>query len=302
MELKNVCYTLLRAFEKLTHESTQTELNDFLYDFSSTIEHLETRYSTSDIIGELEPIRREVAISPFLKRAQEWPRGYPGDFETIDQIINAKNMATPGTLSHIIEDYFLQSPVCEQHRIKINEQAALVKQAIAQNPAARILSIGCGTSEDLYRSIPVIQSSFCSITLVDIDGMALRHSADRLRPIRDKLSLIKGNIYKVIRNLDEHFDLVVAGGVFDYLNDKTIVILLEELLQRLYLKGRLFFTNISDGNPFRICMEYLANWNLFGRSESDIVALLQQTSANSLRNTIRKDSTGLTYLVTINKM
>lgn len=35
--------------------------------------------------------------SPFISRLQSWPRGYPGDFETIESLVQQINRATPGT-------------------------------------------------------------------------------------------------------------------------------------------------------------------------------------------------------------
>jgi extracellular factor (EF) 3-hydroxypalmitic acid methyl ester biosynthesis protein len=301
MELQKACYLLTQKFNRLSGDVTQEELNDFLLSFFNTIKYLENHYSRQEIRMQLDDIRKAVGTSPFVKNAQEWPRGYPGDFQTIDHIISGENKASPGTLGHAIEAYFLQSPVCEQHRSKITEQARLVKQVIEHNSDARILSIGCGTSEDLYQCLPVITSSGCLITLVDIDAEALQYSAVRLLPVKDRLTLIKGNIYKVIKQLDQHFDLILIGGVFDYLQDKIIIALLNELVMRLQEKGILFFTNIAAGNPFRISMEYLANWDLIERNETNIAALLSHTAAINMKSSIRKDATGLTYLITLAK-
>ncbi|HUP14363.1 MAG TPA: class I SAM-dependent methyltransferase, partial [Niastella sp.] len=82
----------------------------------------------------------------------------------------------------------------------------------------------------------------------------------RLESISSKLEIIHGNIYSVIRRLTSRYDLILIGGVFDYLKDNVIAVILKELVNRMKKEGTLFFTNIASGNPYRISMEYLSDW------------------------------------------
>lgn len=299
MELQASCKALTEGFNQLPDAITQVELNYFLFTFSEKITALERVYSRQDIVSYLREIRHAVAVSPFLKRAQQWPRGYAGDFETIDYILSGVNQALPGTLAHAIEEYFLESPVCSQHKNKVQEQARLIKETLERNPAAHILSIGCGTSEDLFQCLPEIERSNCHITLIDIDAMALQHSQSRLSTVSGKITFIEGNIYRIIKRLTGPFDLVIIGGVFDYLNDKVIMALLNAIIPELHDNGVLFFTNIAENNPYRVCMEYLADWMLIGRSRMTIEELLLNSKASELHSDIRKEKAGLTWLVTL---
>jgi extracellular factor (EF) 3-hydroxypalmitic acid methyl ester biosynthesis protein len=299
MELQERCSALSNEFNRLNDRVTQTELNDFIFAFTDQIESLEVHHPRQDILIQIDDIRKAVAASPFLQRTQEWPGGYPGDFQTIHYMLSGINKAVPGTLPYAIEQYFLQSSICDQHKNKVAEQARLIRETLQQKPGARILSVGCGTSEDVFQSLPEAALATCHFTLVDIDSLALQYSIERLRPIADKITLLEGNIYRIIKRLTGSFDLIIIGGVFDYLEDKVIIALISELAGRLQEKGKLFFTNIAEGNPYRVCMEYLANWILIERSNTAIEELIQKSKAADLPCDIRKEEAGLTWLITL---
>jgi extracellular factor (EF) 3-hydroxypalmitic acid methyl ester biosynthesis protein len=282
-----------------TDHTSAKQVQHFLQHFTNTVLTWEKEHSRAEIIDVLGNIRAIAAGSPFIERAQRWPRGYPGDFETIDYMLAAENkVAATSGFAYYIEDFFLQSDICEQHRNKVARQAALVQETLDKNPTAKIISIGCGTSEDLFRSLSQIELSPCQITLVDIDEQALHYSKRRLESISSKLEIIHGNIYKVIRRLTSRYDLILVGGVFDYLKDNVIAVILKELVNRMKKEGTLFFTNIASGNPYRISMEYLSDWILIERNENDI-ARIMQSAAVTHSYTMERDATGLTYMVTI---
>jgi extracellular factor (EF) 3-hydroxypalmitic acid methyl ester biosynthesis protein len=240
-----------------------------------------------------------ISCSPLLKRAQTWPRGYPGDFETIEHIISQQNKAVPQTIGYELEGFFLKSDICLQHLNKIDRQAALISEVLRNKTAPKVLSIGCGTSEDVQRNLPLLTDTRTVITLVDVDKDALSHSLHALEPVREKIQLIHGNIYKIIRTLKSKYDLVIIGGVFDYLNDKVIVKILSSLKENLNPSGTLFFTNIKKHNPYRIDMEYLMDWPLIERSKEGILQLIDQSGCGSMDLAISTDKTNLTYLVEI---
>ena len=65
------------------------------------------------ILDELGSVRSLCARSPFVRRLQTWPRGYPGDFETVEYIMNAENRAEPGTLDYWLEQHTLTSDIAQ---------------------------------------------------------------------------------------------------------------------------------------------------------------------------------------------
>jgi extracellular factor (EF) 3-hydroxypalmitic acid methyl ester biosynthesis protein len=270
---------------------------NFLNEFRLEIERREQLSSRKEILLTITKIRTACRESPFVERAQTWPRGYSGDFETINYIMRSENKAKPYTFGYFVEDYFLKSDICQQHKNKIAYQAQLIKNTINTKSNAKIISIGCGTSEDIKYCLPEIKSSQAEITLVDVDENAIDFSFYQLAEIKEQITALHGNIYKLMRMLTEKYDLILIGGVFDYLNDKTIISILQSLRDNLAENGRLFFTNIDRGNPYRIFMEYFSDWILTERSESNLISLINDANWPKDSYQITKDRTGLTHLV-----
>ena len=99
----------------------------------------------------------------------------------------------------------------------------------------------------------------------------------------------------------ERFDLILAGGLFDYLDDRTATFLVRMSTGSLLRRGgTMFFTNIAAGNPYRTWMDYVASWRLIHRSEDDIRALVSDTAAGDhTAATLRRDVSGLAILATV---
>jgi hypothetical protein len=81
------------------------------YGLGAEIARAEHAGLTREQIREMAaPVGEIFARSPFVRRAQVWPRGYPGDFETIEQLVSQANRAPERTLAWLIESYCLGSP------------------------------------------------------------------------------------------------------------------------------------------------------------------------------------------------
>lgn len=242
---------------------------------------------------------REIhGASPFVRRLQEWPRGYPGDFETIEWLCRSTSRATPGTFGAAIETYALSSAIAQQHRNKVQFQADCIRDTILRNPRCRVLSIACGSSPDIRAVAPLIGPD-ASLVLCDGDADALAFSRRHLEPIADRCEFVQGMVPRVLGRVAKYgpFDLVYAGGLFDYLPDRLAIRTLAIARRSLLAPdGRFVFTNIASGNPFRVWLEYLANWSLIERSAADVRRLCTDAGLEAPR--IDRDATGLALLIT----
>ena len=277
------------------------QIKEMLGVLTSAISKAEPGMSRDEILQHIPNARMLAARSAFVRRAQEWPQGYQGDFQTINQIIEQQNLCEPGTLGHAIEAFFLDSDICQQHISKVKAQSNLIKETLFLKRSPSILSIGCGTSADLKENIPALKAAKASITLIDIDEKAIEHSMDALRPIQDQVNAIQGNVFKVAKRMRESYDLILIGGVFDYLDDRLVRSVLRSLYRNLSSDGVLFFTNIRAKNPYRLHMEYLSDWVLIERSADDLLDLMEQAGCDMNKAMIKKDETGLSLLAYAHK-
>ncbi len=100
--------------------------------------------------------------------------------------------------------------------------------------------------------------------------------------------------------MDQKFDRIVFGGLFDYLNDRAIRLLLKISFEKLLNKGgRIVFTNLSTHSTFDVWLEFLASWQMTYRTKNKIVDLVTLADIPPELLTIKLDSTGLSLLCEI---
>jgi hypothetical protein len=174
-------------------------------------------------VARRELQRQVFAASPFMQRCQEWPRGYAGDFETIEYLVAGVNCSAPETLGWHIEGLLLESPVVQQHCNKLRCQSQEIAGAVTRSRSARVLSIGCGGCLDWVPILPQLKSFTGEIVLNDSEPAALELAERRLRSATTHYRLAPGNFIRIVRRLADcpGFDLVLAGGLFDYLSHRA---------------------------------------------------------------------------------
>jgi hypothetical protein len=266
------------------------------------IETLEARgVERARIQRAIAPAVAAIAGSPFVARLHTWPRGYPGDFETIEYLCDGINRAEAGTLGFFCESYYLNSAPACQHRNKLQAQAARISALIRRKPDASILVLAAGGGRDLLQALPWLEASRARLVVNDLEPDAVHLCQQRLATLGDRVTLVPGDALAIgrFRALGP-FDLIVAGGLFDYLPTPVLIRALR-LIQRALLRadGELFFTNIVEGHAFRAAMDYLLNWSLIGRSPEDLLAVLQAAGISADRVRITPDLTMLAWLVDV---
>jgi extracellular factor (EF) 3-hydroxypalmitic acid methyl ester biosynthesis protein len=301
--LKHACDRFLALQEERTSplellHATAAGLHGFA---ASVLACEQAGLDRSTLLPHLTPVRALHARSPFVERLQTWPRGYPGDFETVEWLCEAKNHAPVGTVGWAIEQYALQSPVAQQHRNKVGLQARAILSTLVEKPDARVASIGCGGCRDLSLIQNYIPPTDGTFVLVDADADALAFARARLDRLADRSEFVHGRVPRVLASVAPKgpFELVVAGGLFDYLPDRWAIATLGGVRRMLAPGGVFLFSNIAAGNPFRAWLEYLAEWRLIERQESDIRRLLAAADFEGTAVHIFRDSTELALMAEV---
>jgi SAM-dependent methyltransferase len=277
------------------------------HDLFAAIDNADVHLEPEAILARLQPVRRAIGASPLAWRLQNWPRGYQGDYETIEMMCRGDSVTLLGGAARWVEQWALHCPPVQQHRNKIQRQAAMMLDVLLRSRAtapARVLSIACGPSRDVRSLLPVAHACHGEIWLNDADGDALAFSQSRLDGSPLQCRYVPGNIFRVHKALAAGgaFDLVLAGGLFDYLNDRQAVHLLAKVHQSLLAReGQFFFTNIVAGHGYRACMEYVVSWSLIERSRAQIVGLCEAAGIPSDCVEVATYDTGLALLVTVTR-
>lgn len=234
--------------------------------------------------------------SGIIAHTQDWPRGYPGDFEVIEVLMDVNAQGQPGTIEAALDGCILQLPIVWQHRAKVAWQARLVRRGLADRAEARVLSIACGGSRDLLLLEPH-ELARLAVALVDFDGDALALSRARLDGKVRELACVQGNVLRLLNRLRAAgpFDVILIGGLLDYLPERAAVMLLQHALAMLAPRGVLGATNLAAGNPWRPMLELIADWTIIERDAQQMSRLLALVDGSAQ---IALDDTRLTWLAT----
>jgi len=156
----------------------------------------------------------------------------------------------------------------------------MLRQTLARKPRAKVLSVACGPCCDVRSILAEVASTDGSFVFNDSDEDAIVYARSHFPPhVDQRCTWVGGNVFNRLRRLAElgPYDLIMAGGLFDYLSDRQCSWLVGHLVQMMAPESKLFFTNIASDNPFRLCMEHIACWKLIARSENDIGRCLVPT-------------------------
>ena len=271
----------------------------FMSQLANKIIQLENTFTKETINSEFNCVRKYLRESPLINRTYDWPNGYAGDYEIIEYIFKAVSTAPLNTIGFYIDYTCLNNQSTQQHRNKILAQAQKIKEVIINNKSARILLLACGSCYDIRQNIDIIQNSNVTFDLVDIDKKAIAFSKQKLSNVIEHCNFIPGNIYRILNQLEYNYDLILFGGVLDYINDKFVISLIKKSFQKLNENGQIFLTNISKGNFDRIPREYFFNWPLIERNEDDILNIFKE--AEIKKSNIYRESTQLSIIGEIKK-
>lgn len=249
-----------------------------------------------DVAAIVQPARSACARSPFMRDENEWARGYPSDFRLVEHVLAQANGGAPGTLGWHVEAQLQGSALAQQLRNRVMHQARMIGDCLTapRSGPRSILVIDSGAAPDLRTIPPGIVRPGDRFVLTDVDPDALELAQKRLGLLNDFTTTVPGNIFRAIPKLAElgPYDLVLANGLYGYLNDRAAVRLTEAVLTRLCRPGGTFyFAGTTPGNEFRWPLEFLMEWSVVERDEQAVRALLPGCDVS-----VGHDPTGLALL------
>ena len=210
------------------------------------------------------------------------PAGYSGDYHTIELL--CRNEPPLICFEDIFLNHLVQCTMSSQHWQKVLEHTKFLLRVLETGTAdhpVRILDAGCGPSHDVREAMRWLQhDSKGEIILTDLDPKALQFSRSKLKNSRHgiEFTFVQEDVLKTIRRLLQQgeggtFDGIIFGGLFDYISDRVIRLILKQARQLLKSDGEMLFSQVSKDNPDRTFMKWFGDWSLIERNEADLSAL-----------------------------
>lgn len=250
-------------------------------------------------------LRREVLpyllLTKTTERLYSKPRGYAGDFLTIELIYQNRPDGS-GRIGPLLDHCFLNMPPGRAVRNRRKLLAREINKIIAQkeSSAAWITSLACGPAAEIFDVFDQIDDpSHLLATLIDMDLQALAFVSDRMnkKKLKNQMKLINVNIVYLAAGR-EHMnvkdqDLVYSVGLIDYFNDKFVIKLLDFIYKLLKPGGKVILGNFHPCNPSKALMDYVLDWRLIHRTEDDMNRLFVSSAFKSPCTEIQFENEGI---------
>jgi extracellular factor (EF) 3-hydroxypalmitic acid methyl ester biosynthesis protein len=231
---------------------------------------------------ELLPLVRLSAIG---ERISSRPRGYAGDYQTIEMIYNAEP-AGAGVVGPMLDRSILDLAVAKAIRGRRRLLASEIgKSYAATTKEFYVTCLACGPACEVFDAFDdASDGSRLNVSCVDIDREALaqvgaRAQAQRLNP---QLQTLHGNLIylatgRQVMELAPQ-DLIYSLNMTDYLGDDLAVPLIDWIHAKLRPGGRVILGNFHPRNPNRGLLDHVLEWRLTYRDEAAMNRLFQASN------------------------
>lgn len=224
-----------------------------------------------------ETLRHHFLHGQYVTWSFEKPYGYPGDFKIIDEIY--RNRAKGNGFNRLFDEHFLKMHAAVATRNRKEDFKKLIVDFLAKSRGAvRIMDFPSGSCRDLKELLDDsrVKMNGAVIDCYDFDRNAIEYGRNLLQQ-SEKANFFQKNalrlaLKKNIRaDIPQRYDVIYSTGLFDYLDESVASKLIANL--RLLLKdgGLMAIANYRDrySNPSIYLMEWVADWNLIYRTESE---------------------------------
>jgi len=222
---------------------------------------------------------------PITARCRAKPRGYSGDAVVMDYIYGLESGVAgsqPDEVSTALLRHNTNMPAARAVRFRRERFARMMDDVCLQRSGnADILSVASGHFREVALSTKVAKGAFHTVTAFDQDAKSLAvidrdYKACGITAIQGKVS----DLISEAVQFDQDFDLILCGGLYDYLNDATARKLTRSLFLKLKSGGKLQIANFSPDLPDSGYMEGVMDWWLIYRTEEETVACIEYVDRN----------------------
>jgi len=225
------------------------------------------------------------ARSPFMRRAQEKPLGYAGDYEMMNMLYRERAEGAD-LFGRAMNMYATAETAARANVNRIQYLVDTIEETMARCPGRRVrlASIGSGPGQEIATLLskkPEL-GRFLDVALIDQEARAIAYCERSLSGVAQSTGALVRVIPESVRRLLSSRtlsaalgarDFVYSAGLFDYLSDRMFSALLATLYDALVPGATLAVGNVANGNPSRWAMEYFSEWFLMHRSPDELHAI-----------------------------
>jgi extracellular factor (EF) 3-hydroxypalmitic acid methyl ester biosynthesis protein len=264
------------------------------------IEHigilLENSLSNNIYREFIEVIKPVLTIETMQGFAFHKPHGYSGDYEIIDKIYSSSISEDPNFKKW--DEFFHAQEAARAVRNRKEFFLNLLVDSLKYKKEISVLNVGSGPGRDVYEFFQRYPESQVYFDCVDYDKDANIYASNLCTLYLKNINYFQKNIFRL--SLNKKYDIIWSAGVFDYLDDKQFVSLLNKLRLNLVHGGSLIIGNFSTANPTKKYMELFGKWFLYHRSEQELIELAIQSGVEERYISVVSEPLGVNLFLRIN--
>ncbi|MDP3850137.1 MAG: class I SAM-dependent methyltransferase [Luteolibacter sp.] len=274
-------------------------------DVSVDVGEAEVAVHKSYVRRELHPI---VLCSPFLYRTYTKPLGYAGDYEMVNMMLRDPYEGS-SAFAKLLNFALLNTEPVVAHRNRIEFLIEKLRSECVRRAAhgkTRIFNLACGPAMEVQRFLRECpESDLAEIDLLDFNAETLEYTRECLEEARTagkretELRYFQRSVHQLLRAATQggeeeftNYDVVYCAGLFDYLSQRVCKRLVELFCTMVRPGGIIIVTNVATSNPRKAWMEYVMEWNLIYRNESEMKDLVPE-GLKLKDSKVGADSTGV---------
>ncbi|MBT3536571.1 MAG: cyclic nucleotide-binding domain-containing protein [Rhodospirillaceae bacterium] len=278
---------------------------------SSLNKHIEQEALMDKAIGAyvLRETFPHFMTSSYHDRAYTKPRGYSGDYGTIE-LVYANEAIGDGRLGPCIDRWELDGASCDAVRNRRDMIGKLIRNSGEDwngDSPMPICSIASGPAREIFDLLDPAAPANLHATCLDIDAEAIEFASmiAQKSGLGDRFTFGQENVVRLAlgrgRIRVKPQQIIYSMGLIDYLEERLVVALLDWTFDNLKPGGTAAFGNFAQGSKDRSFMDHLLEWVLIYRSPDDLRDLFRRSKFNDTPVEILQDSSGIQLLAVVQK-
>lgn len=248
-------------------------------------------------------------LSRILERAYMKPRGYAGDFFTIEMIYSDEP-AGDGRLGRYVDRWALDLAACRAVKNRRGVVTSLIREAMrahAGSGPTYVTSLASGPARELFDIFSGDPKAALRATCIDIDNQALSYAAGIAETlhVQDHFSFTQDNVVRLAHNRGKTSlqpqHMIYSVGLTDYLREEFVIKLVNWMYDHLLPGGTAVIGNFEASNPNRAFMDHVVEWELIHRTPDDMRSIFARSKFGESQIQIRVEDAGVNLFAVATK-
>lgn len=230
-------------------------------------------------------------------RSYTKPHGYHGDFEIIDHIYRESTSKDEKLARWDAFFHAQAAPRAVRNRKSYFHKLLDEHVSVEHSEPLRVLNVASGPGRDIKEWMDRNGDRGVRFDCVEMDSNAIAYALNLCAPYAHTVFFYLANALRF--NTATRYDLVWSAGLFDYLNDRLFVRLVQRLIGFAKPGGEVVIGNFGLENPSRSYMELVGGWKLLHRSREELLALAKRAGADPSRVRVGAEPEGVNLFLHI---